>query len=271
MKLKRKDIKMLFDLLFSDNRAEALITILLVLPVIAIALTVHEYSHGYTAYKCGDGTAKAFGRLTFNPIKHIDPLGFISMLIAYIGWAKPVPVNMRNLRYPKRDIALVSIAGPASNIILAFISAFIFTILCGVFYRSVGGDFSKAIEISKEHGRVFSSEDYMVYIIRNSGGAFAETQFRILQLFSLSINMNIGLAIFNLIPLPPLDGSKILSVALPQRLSMKYLQTERYASFVILGLIALSWMGGLEYLLYPITFMREKLADLFLSAFHFLY
>ena len=94
-----------------------------------IALTVHEYCHGYAAYKLGDDTAKSFGRLTLNPLKHLDPYGAICMVLFHIGWAKPVPINARNFKNPKRDFAITAVAGPASNLILGFVSALIYLVV----------------------------------------------------------------------------------------------------------------------------------------------
>ena len=90
-----------------------------------ISLTIHEYSHGYAAYKLGDPTAKALGRLSLNPIKHLDPVGAVCMLIFHFGWAKPVPINMRNFKNPRRDFAITALAGPLANLVMAFISAFL--------------------------------------------------------------------------------------------------------------------------------------------------
>jgi Zn-dependent protease len=105
------------------------IEFLLRIPIVLIALSVHECAHGYAAYKMGDPTAKAFGRLTLNPIKHLDLFGTISMFLFGFGWAKPVPVNTRRFNYPKRGMAITAIAGPLSNVFLAFIGAILYSIL----------------------------------------------------------------------------------------------------------------------------------------------
>ena len=247
---------MLLSLLRSGFSAEAVIYILLMLPVIAISLTVHEYAHGFVALKCGDGTARAFGRLTFNPVKHLDPVGFISMLLVGFGWAKPVPVNIRSLRNTKRDIAFVSLAGPVSNLLLGFVSAFVFVFLTGVFWDKTYAP------LAAKYMLLFGNYTF--------GAALSGAKYYILLLLWLSMVLNIGLAVFNLIPLPPLDGSKILSVLLPGKMAKGYLEVERYSRFVLLGLIALTWVGGLDIVFWPLDFLREKIAGLYLSVFRFL-
>lgn len=171
-----------------------------------IILTVHEYSHGYAAYRLGDNTAKNLGRLTLNPIKHIDPLGALCMLFFHFGWAKPVPINLRNLKKPRRDFAIVAFAGPVSNLILSFFSALVFALLSKTF---VGINFSNQFL----YNLCFISVNFM-------------------WIFHV---MNIGIALFNLIPLPPLDGSRILGLILPPKLYFKVLKHERTIYFVFIG------------------------------------
>ena len=107
---------------------ERIIQILLMIPVMLISLSVHEFAHARVAYARGDATARNLGRMTVNPLKHIDPIGALCMILFHFGWAKPVPVNSRNLRNPQRDMALVSIAGPISNLLLAFLGALLYTL-----------------------------------------------------------------------------------------------------------------------------------------------
>ncbi len=171
-----------------------------------IILTVHEYSHGYAAYRLGDNTAKNLGRLTLNPIKHIDPLGALCMLVFHFGWARPVPINLRNLKKPRRDFAIVALAGPVSNLILAFLSAFFFQLLSKTF---TGMSFSNQF--------LYNLCLYSVNFI---------------WIFHV---MNIGIALFNLIPLPPLDGSRILGLILPPRIYFKILKHERTIYYVFIG------------------------------------
>lgn len=177
---------------------------------VLITLTVHEYFHGYFAYKLGDPTARNCGRLTLNPIKHIDPIGALCMVFFHIGWAKPVPVNSRYLKKPRRDLALISLAGPLSNLVMAFISALVVLILNAVF-SSIS----------------FGSE-FLLSAAKNT-----------VTFFLIFHTVNIGIAIFNLIPIPPLDGSKILGVILPPKMFFSYMRHERTLYYVLLGWLLL--------------------------------
>ena len=172
---------------------------------VLIILAIHEYSHGYAAYKLGDGTARALGRLSLNPLRHLDPLGAICMVFFHFGWAKPVPINPRNFKNPKRDFAIVAMAGPLSNIILAFISSFLYLLLYALF---------KDVNIKNE---------FAFSIIQNT-----------LNFVYIFHAMNVGLGLFNLIPIPPLDGSRILNLILPSRLYFKVMKYERKIYFGLL-------------------------------------
>jgi Zn-dependent protease len=212
-------------------------TALYILVSVLLALTVHEFAHGYVAYKCGDNTARYFGRLTFNPVKHIDLFGFLALLIAVFGWAKPVPVITRNLKKPRRDIALVSLAGPGSNFILAFIGTFLYSVMFTLLgYQTVGS--------------------FLFNVFYNFGLFF----------FYLAV-INVGLCLFNLIPIPPLDGSKILASILPQKLGMRYLQLERYAGIFILAIFVLSSFSEFDFLFYPLAFLRDSILNGFEKLF----
>ena len=192
----------LFSFIRNGQVAEAIMFILSGCFVVFICSPIHELAHGWVAYKLGDTTAKREGRLTFNPIAHIDPIGMIMILLFGFGFAKPVPVNMRNLKKPKRDMALVALAGPGANIVLAFISIFFYYFINAINHSSVA---------------------VLGYI----------TLF-----FLYSAYINVSLAGFNLIPLPPLDGSKVLAAFLPNKAYYKYMQFERYAMIALLVLIA---------------------------------
>jgi Zn-dependent protease len=172
---------------------------LLLAPPILLALTVHEYAHGYIAHRFGDDTAKLAGRLTLNPISHLDPIGTLMLFIIHIGWAKPVPVNPYNLRNPKRDLIYVSLAGPAANVITAFIAGTIIRFL---------------VMFNLNIGQILGT--MLVY----------------------TVLINLVLAFFNLIPLAPLDGSKILGGLLKGEAAYKYAKFERYGPIIFIAVIA---------------------------------
>jgi Zn-dependent protease len=206
---------------------EWLIHLLLSLPTILIALSVHECAHAWAAYKLGDSTAKNFGRMTINPLKHLDPLGVLCMIVAGFGWARPVPVNSRNLRNPKRDMVLISLAGPASNIVLAFIGLLILRILQVLVLPALS---AAAI------------------------GTFGvDAIAMLLQFLMLFCMLNAGLAIFNLLPIPPLDGSHLLALILPSRIYFKYVRYERYISFALVLLLVFNVLD------IPLLFLRSYL------------
>jgi len=192
--------------LFNTSLTELLARVI----VLFTAITIHEFAHGFVAYKLGDPTAKYAGRLTLNPISHLDPIGAVCMALFGFGWAKPVPVNPMYFKDRKRDNALVALAGPLSNILLAFVS----TILTALFY----------VFVYKDNKDMFAVE--FIYIV-------------LLQLAML----NISFAIFNLIPFPPLDGSKILAVFLSQRNYAKFLIYE-HLCFPILLLLSFTGILG---------------------------
>lgn len=175
--------------------------LLLLAPPILVALTVHEFAHALVADRLGDPTAKALGRLTLNPLKHLDPLGTIMLFVASFGWAKPVPVNPQYFRHPNRDMLLVAAAGPVSNLILAFITGMILRL----------------------------SHTDALPLVGNSEMAFVILQY--------SLFINLVLAFFNLIPIPPLDGSKILRGLLPPHMIPAYLRFESAGPILLLALI----------------------------------
>jgi Zn-dependent protease len=180
----------------------------LVIPIL-FALTIHELSHGLVALHFGDPTAKNAGRLTLNPLAHLDPIGTLMLFIVHFGWAKPVPVNPAYFKDPKKDMIWVSLAGPVSNIILAF--------LTGMIIRIVG------MEMSNN---------------------FTFNFFKLMLYYSLTINL--ALAVFNLIPIPPLDGSKILQGLLPPKYDEIMYNLERYGPFILLGIIMFGRFTGVS-------------------------
>lgn len=199
----------MFSLISLIRQGEVMQAVLFVLSgcfVVFVCAPIHELAHGYVAYKLGDNTAKREGRLTFNPIAHIDPIGMIMILLLGFGYAKPVPVNMRNFKNPKSGMALTALAGPVSNFIMAFISIML----------------------------------TYTFAYFNNGSML----FQILILFFyFSAFINVSLGVFNLIPIPPLDGSKILAGVLPNRIYYKYMMYERY---IMIALIVIMMSGILS-------------------------
>jgi len=177
--------------------------------VLFTAITVHEYAHGLIAYKLGDPTAKYAGRLSLNPLSHLDPIGALCMVFFRFGWAKPVPINPMYFKDRKRDSAIVALAGPLSNIILAFLSTIVFAV-------------------------------YYVYVYLNFPNFV--TQFIYTVFMQLAV-VNISFAVFNLIPFPPLDGSKILGAFLSYENYGRLLQYERFG-FPVLILLSLTGFLG---------------------------
>lgn len=190
-------------------------TLLIYAIPVLFAITVHEVAHGWVANKCGDSTAKSLGRLSLNPIKHVDPVGTIVVpAVLYFssgflfGWAKPVPINYNALNSPKRDMSYVAIAGPASNFIMAILW------LASIFL---------AIEMNSKF---------------------------LLEMAKIGISINLLLAVLNLLPLPPLDGSRVVSALLPNKLSYEYNKLEAYGLYILLGLL---FLGIFEKIILPIV------------------
>lgn len=193
-----------------DNIGGFLLDLIVGLPGIVIAMVIHEFSHARVAYALGDYTPKMQGRLTLNPAAHVDPIGLLMLFLVHFGWAKPVQINPMNFSNPRRDDILVSLAGPASNLI----TAFVFTIMLV---------FMVKLDLPMSEG--------------------------LLVVFQMIIIYNINFAIFNMLPIPPLDGSHILRNLLPYELARGYEQLERY-SFIFLIIILMTPV--LSYIFVPL-------------------
>lgn len=193
-----------------------------VLPAL-ICITLHECAHGWAAYRLGDDTAKRMGRLTLNPLKHIDIIGLAMMVLFRFGWAKPVPVDMRKFKNPKRDMAITAAAGPLMNVILCLAALFLYGLTApGAFYR---------------------------------GGAL----YYLNEGLYLTAYLSLALALFNIIPIPPLDGSKVLYSFISDRAYMQLMRYERYGMIALLALIVLSDLSGLDPLSRATGWVFEKL------------
>ena len=221
---------MLFSLLSGGDIRQSIISILLTLPVILIALSFHEASHAFAAYKMGDRTAYNLGRMTFNPIKHLDPIGFLCMLVFGYGWAKPVPINARNFRNPKRGMALTAIAGPICNLILGFISTVLYAL---TFY------------INQRFGSEILQNQLLYNVVQV-----------LLIFFYFGGMMNFILMAFNMIPLPPFDGSRFFSLFLPTKWYFAIMRFERYSMIIVL-LISMACSRLLNFS--PFSWVAEKL------------
>ena len=189
-----------------------------------ITLSIHEFFHAYAAYKLGDNTAKYMGRLTINPIKHLDPIGALCMVFFRFGWAKPVPIDPRNFKNPKRDFAISALAGPVSNLLVAFFSSFLY-LLTYALLKDVSFPSNVALQIAQ------NSLDFLFIFHR----------------------INVGLAIFNLIPIPPLDGSRILNAVLPSRLYFKFMKYERTIYYVLIGWLFFGYIVSAALLSVPLV------------------
>lgn len=208
----------------SNMNWEGLCSALLTALAALLCLTVHELCHGLVAYRLGDPTAKEAGRLTLNPIKHIDPLGLILMITAKVGWAKPVPVDPRYFKHPKGDMALTALVGPVSNFVLAWV------------FLLLGGGLVRLAPLLP-----WSLPDWVFIVL---GG--------LLQFLVNAAVLSVGLGIFNLFPIPPLDGSKVFFSLFPDRVYFTVLRYERYVMFLMLAAV---WLGWLDK---PLSFLITR-------------
>ncbi|HZK40596.1 MAG TPA: site-2 protease family protein [Atribacterota bacterium] len=197
------------------------------IPAVLIAITFHEYWHGRMAYKLGDPTAAEAGRLTLNPLAHLDPIGTLMLLLFRFGWAKPVPVNFNRLKHPKRDMIYVSLAGPIANVVIAVIFALVLRLS-----YSLVGKITMAQSSSFFNLSITVLKGWLIFL-------------------QTGVIINIALAIFNLIPVPPLDGFKILLGLLPYPQAYKFAKLERYGPIFLLILV---FSGIIGKVLFPIVF-----------------
>ena len=193
--------------------------------IIFLVLPFHEYAHGFAANKLGDSTARYSGRLSLNPMRHIDWMGAALIIAVGVGWARPVPVNMRYFKHPKRDMALTALAGPCSNLLMALVSLLLFNSIRTLF--------------------TFWKPSFLV----TSEIALVILSF-VLETLEMITVLNVSLAAFNLLPVPPLDGSRLLTALLPNGLYYKIMQYEQY---IMIGLFALIFLGVLDG---PLNFIR---------------
>lgn len=200
---------------------------LYIVPAALIAITLHEYAHGYVSYKLGDPTPAQTGRLSLNPMAHLDLVGTLCLILFKFGWAKPVQVNPYYYKNKKSGMVLVGIAGPAMNFLIALICAIVMSII-----------------IKVTRGNTVSASVYALF-----------------KFINISYILNIGLGVFNLIPFPPLDGAKIVGGLLPENLYFKWMKYEKYGQLVVFGLLALGFLdmplgvmrGFVEKVLWTIT------------------
>lgn len=190
-----------------------------IIPAI-LCMTIHECAHGFVAYKLGDPTAKNGGRLTLNPLKHIDIIGLVMLAVFHFGWAKPVPIDMRNFKYPKRGMAISALAGPVSNVLLSIVFLFLYGFFFPLLWSSSFGEI-------------------------------------VLQVLYMTAYISIAFAIFNIIPIPPLDGSKVLYSVISDRAYFKLMRYERYGMLILVLLVATGVLG--RPLSEAVSFLVDKL------------
>lgn len=200
--------------------------LIIMAPPLLLALTLHEYAHGYVAYRLGDPTARDAGRLTLNPLSHLDPIGTIAFFFIKFGWAKPVPVNPYYFKNPRKDMLWVALAGPVTNLLLAVVSALLLKALIGT---------ASVIPYSK------LLEAILVPLY---------------NMLVASVWINLVLCIFNFLPIPPLDGGRILTGLLPENMARTYASFERYGFIVIL---LLAFSGVLGTVIFPLIRFANNL------------
>ncbi len=202
-----------------DEKMSEIEDLLYTIPAVLIAISMHEFAHGYVSYKLGDPTPKQSGRLSLNPFRHLDLVGTLCLMFFHFGWAKPVMVNPYYYKKRKKGMLLVALGGPIMNFFIAFMSL----LTMGLMIKVTGGFITSSLVMV-----VFNGLQYMVII-------------------------NLGLGVFNLIPVPPLDGSKVLGAVLPEDKYFKYMQYERYGSLILILLLVIGVLSG------PLSFVTNLL------------
>lgn len=231
---------MIWDLFYSENIYADLLALLISIPALLFSLSCHEYAHGFAAYKQGDHMAKSLGRLTLNPFKHIDPIGALAMLLVGFGWAKPVPVNPSNFRNGKKSMLIVSLAGVITNMFLALVAAFLWFFISYVIPQ------------------VWVSSETMFFI------------YEILsQIFGYLIALNCALAIFNLMPVPPLDGYNVVKTLVANHKNMNFFwNVERYQTYILIGFLIISnRLGIIDGMVFKLQSLLYDLMNMIFSAF----
>ncbi|MBR6765609.1 MAG: site-2 protease family protein [Clostridia bacterium] len=234
---------MILDVLTADNKMLALLALVIALPALFFSLSVHEFAHGFAAYKQGDGYAKAAGRLTLNPFHHIDPLGALMMLLVGFGWAKPVPVVPSNFKNQKSGLIIVSLAGVIANLILAMIAYFLYYFFIFIIVKNVSWFYMNDIGTM------------MLYLIST--------------ILTYLVIVNVNLAVFNLIPIPPLDGYKVFKELTIGRISFRFFSNyERYSTYILLVFLIVGDRIGIISGISSFVFgMMEKVMNLIFTAF----
>lgn len=205
---------------FSQLNFESLWMLLIPALGAFLCISFHEMCHGLAALALGDPTAKRMGRLSLNPLRHIDPVGFLMMVTVRFGWAKPVPVDMRYFKNPKLGMAITALAGPVSNLLLSMAALMLYAV-CDFYYQYTGREL------------LYWLSTFLIY----------------------TAVLSVGLAVFNLLPVPPLDGSKILFSLLPDKWYLWLMRYERYGSFLLMGLLVLGVLDD------PLSAMRTAVLD----------
>lgn len=249
---------MLFSLLQSMQAQDGsfrytLIVFLLSLPVILFSLSAHESAHGLVAYWSGDPTAHNLGRISLNPTKHFDPFGFICMLLFGFGWAKPVPINTRNLKKAKIGMAVTAAAGPITNFLIGIACTFMTALSFTGFCVSVG---------------IPTNTPFALYSLVNEAPFYCYLLMTLYYFFYIASIMNFTLAFFNLIPIPPFDGSRIVTVFLPTNLYFRIMKYERQ---IMLGFLLLLFVLSRFFEISLTSWLSEQLFEILFTPFRRLF